>query len=168
MYPRGGISLRQSIFLPFLAHSSAQTFATCSGTGLGGLRTTSTLKPITCSAHLLPLPSYPASSHRCLRRESPVRADSSRSLSPSWSGTFALCTLAFSTSPSVSTSRCRLECLEPSCFRRIPSALHPPRWSSPTGSRRSLRSVEGFCPILGVGARAKQSACAPRCHPLST
>src|SRR5215203_5938819 len=106
-YPRGGISLCQSIFLPSLAHSSAQTFATCSGTGLGGLRTTSTLRPISSSAHLLPLPSYPASSHRCLRRESPVRADSSRSLSPSWSGTFALCTLALSTNPSVSTSRCR-------------------------------------------------------------
>src|SRR5215216_1857100 len=49
----------------------------------------------------------PASSHRCCRRESPVRADSSRSLSPSWSGTFALCTLALSTKASVSTSRCR-------------------------------------------------------------
>ena len=50
-------------------------FATSSGTGLGGLRTTSTLKPNTSSAHLLPLPSYPASSHRCFRRESPPRAD---------------------------------------------------------------------------------------------
>jgi hypothetical protein len=39
-----------------LAHSSAQTLATFSGTGLGGLRTTSTLNPITSSAHRLPLP----------------------------------------------------------------------------------------------------------------
>ena len=51
----GGISLCQSIVLPSLAHSSAQTFATSSGTGLGGSRTTSTLKPISPSAHLLPL-----------------------------------------------------------------------------------------------------------------
>src|SRR5215218_7169861 len=82
-YPRGGISLSQSIFLPSLPHSLAQIFATSSGTGLGGLRTTFTLKPITSSAHFLPLPSYPASNHRCFRRESPVLADCSRSLSPS-------------------------------------------------------------------------------------
>src|SRR5215218_3325937 len=94
-------------FLPSLAHSSAQIFATLSATGLGGLRTTSTLKPKPSSAHRLPLPSYPASTHKCFRRESPVRADSSRSLSPSWSGTFALCTLALRTKPSVSTKRCR-------------------------------------------------------------
>jgi hypothetical protein len=74
---------------------------------LAGLRTTSTLKPKTSSAHLLLLPSYPASNHRCFRRESPVRADSSRSLSPSWSGTLALCTFALRSKPSVSTSRCR-------------------------------------------------------------
>ena len=44
---------------------------------------------------------------RCLKRESPLRADSSSSLSPSWSGTLALCTLAFATNPSVSTSKWR-------------------------------------------------------------
>ena len=55
--PRGGMSLSQLIFLPSLAHSLAQTLATSSDTGFGGLRTTSTLKPITSSAHLLPLPS---------------------------------------------------------------------------------------------------------------
>src|SRR5215213_4099185 len=101
------MSFCQSIWLPSLAHSLAQSFATCSGTGLDGLRTISTLTPITSSAHLLPLPSYPASSHKCERSESPSRADSSRSLRPPWSGTFALCTLALSTKPSVSTSRCR-------------------------------------------------------------
>ena len=54
--PRGGMSLCQSTFLPSLAHSCAHTIATFSGTGFGGLRTTSTLKPRTSSAHLLPLP----------------------------------------------------------------------------------------------------------------
>ena len=44
---------------------------------------------------------------RCLKHESPLRADSSSSLSPSWSGTLALCTLAFTTNPSVSTSKWR-------------------------------------------------------------
>src|SRR5215217_7232315 len=53
----GGINLRQSTSLPSLAHSSAQTLATCSESGfVGGLRTTSTLTPRTSSAHLLPLP----------------------------------------------------------------------------------------------------------------
>ena len=33
-YPRGGMSLCQSTFLPSLAHSSAQAFATFSGMGL--------------------------------------------------------------------------------------------------------------------------------------
>ena len=47
----------QSTFLPSLAHSSAHLFATFSGTGLGGLRTTSTLRPMPSSAHFLPLPS---------------------------------------------------------------------------------------------------------------
>src|SRR5829696_4964898 len=83
--PRGGISLGQSIFSPSFAHSSAQILATFSGMGLAGLRTTSTLRPKTSSAHLLHLPSYPASSHRrYFRRVSPVHADFSRSLSPSW------------------------------------------------------------------------------------
>src|ERR671916_1742375 len=109
--PLGGISLRQSIVSPSLAHSSAQIRAVCSGTGLGGLRTTSTLRPRTCAAHLLPLPSYPASSQRCFKCESSVRADRSSNLSPSWSGTLALCTLALRTKPSVSTSRWRLRAL---------------------------------------------------------
>src|SRR5215218_10983267 len=101
------MNLCQSISLPSLAHSLDQTFAISSGTGLGGLRTTSTLNPICSSAHLLPLPSYPASSHRCFRSQSPLRADSSRSLSPSCSDTFALWTLALRSNPSVSTRRCR-------------------------------------------------------------
>src|SRR5215210_6062392 len=36
-YPRGGISLCQSTFLPSLAHSCAQICATFSGIGFGGL-----------------------------------------------------------------------------------------------------------------------------------
>jgi hypothetical protein len=55
----------------------------------------------------MPLPSYPASSQRCFKRESAGRADRSSSLNPSWSGTFALCTLTFRSKPSVSTSRWR-------------------------------------------------------------
>jgi len=54
--PLGGMSLCQSIFLPSLAPSSAQILAIFSGTGFGGLRTTSTLKPSTFSAHSLPRP----------------------------------------------------------------------------------------------------------------
>src|SRR5215212_1067294 len=82
--PRGGISLCQSIVSPSLAHFSAQIRAVSWGTGLGGLRTTSTLRPRISAAHLLPLPSYPASSQRCFKCESSVRADRSSNLSPSW------------------------------------------------------------------------------------
>ena len=84
-YPRGGISLSQSIYLPSLAHSLAQIFATSSGTGLGGLRTTSTLKPITSSAHFLPLPSYPASTTGASdvkARSLPTAAEASARLGP--------------------------------------------------------------------------------------
>src|SRR5919107_2376539 len=46
------MSLCQSTSLPSLAHySCAQILATFSGMGFCGLRTTSTLRPITCSAH---------------------------------------------------------------------------------------------------------------------
>jgi hypothetical protein len=48
-----------------------------------------------------------ASTHRWFRRESLACADSSSALSPSWSGTLALCILALSTIPSVSTSKWR-------------------------------------------------------------
>lgn len=54
--PLGGMRLYQSTAYPSLAHSATQSSATFSGTGLGGLRTTSTLKPITPSAQRLPLP----------------------------------------------------------------------------------------------------------------
>ena len=54
--PFGGINLCQFTAFPSLAHSSAQRLATSSGRGFLGLRTTSTLKPKTSSAHLLPLP----------------------------------------------------------------------------------------------------------------
>src|SRR5215216_4180450 len=53
---RGQKLLCQSTCLPSLAHSCAQSLATSSGSGIQGLRTTSTLKPNTSSAHLLPLP----------------------------------------------------------------------------------------------------------------
>src|SRR5215210_3831800 len=106
--PRGGMSLCQSIFLPSLAHSSAHLFATFSGVGFRGRRTTFTLKLKASSAHRFPVPSYPASNQRCFRRETSARADSSNSFKPSWSGTLALCTLALRTNPSVSTSRWRL------------------------------------------------------------
>src|SRR5919112_1037648 len=66
----------RSSYPPWPMHSLAHLFATSSGRGLGGLRTTSTLTPIASSAHLLPLPSHPASSHRREMRESPLRADS--------------------------------------------------------------------------------------------
>ena len=130
-YPRGGMSFSHSTSLPSLAHSAAQILATFSGTGfLGGFHTTScTLRPIPSSAHLLlPRPSYPASSHRCFRRESPLRADSNRSLSPSCSGTLALCTLAFRTNPSVPTKSVAFG-PSPSCSHRSLSVLHLPRWS---------------------------------------
>jgi hypothetical protein len=80
---QGHLPLRRHQLLPIdllalLARSSlAHPFATSPATGLVGFRTTFTLKPETPSAHLLPLPSYPASSHRCFRRESPVCADPS-------------------------------------------------------------------------------------------
>src|SRR5215211_7901323 len=151
------MSFRQSTSLPSLAHSSAQIFATFSGMGLGGLRTTSTLKPISSSAHLLSLPSYPASSHRCERRESPHRADSSRSLSPSWSGTFALCTLTLSNKPSVSTSRCRFL---PRTFL-FPSY---PRCSPPTPV--VFVDWESAMPALGSGSLPKRLRTRSRNAPL--
>src|SRR5215203_990877 len=46
------MSFCQSTFLPSLAHSRAHLSATSSGRGFSGLRTTSTLNPITSSAHL--------------------------------------------------------------------------------------------------------------------
>jgi len=50
----------QELAPPSLDHLSARIFATFSGTGFGGLRTTSTLEPKTSSAHRPPRPSYPA------------------------------------------------------------------------------------------------------------
>ena len=50
------LGLSVEVVPPALARSLAQASATFSGTGLGGLRTTSTLNPRTSSAHFLPLP----------------------------------------------------------------------------------------------------------------
>ena len=63
------MSLCQFTSLPSLAHSLAQTSATFSGTGLEGLRTTSTLTPIASSTHFLPLPWQPASTHKSKTRK---------------------------------------------------------------------------------------------------
>ena len=96
------------LFVFSLAHSWTQTFTTFSGTRLAGLGTTSTLKPMPfLSPSLSPSLLDGLQPKRCLKRESSLRADSSSSLSPSWLGTLALCALAFTTNPLVSTSTWR-------------------------------------------------------------
>ncbi len=104
-------------------------------------RTTSTLKPNTSCAHHLPLPSYPASSHRCESRGTSVRAYFSKSPRPSWSGTLALCTLALLGL----TLRCPPRDGasyrgSSSCPYRSPSAHRPLQLSLRTGNQRCLRS----------------------------
>src|SRR5918993_752387 len=135
-------NLPRSISCPSLDHSLAQIRRTFSGGGFGDRFTTSTSRPSECSAHSLPRPRYPASTHRYESRGRRERAGSSRRLMPSWSGTFALWTLASTTRPSVSTSRCLF----------LPLTFLPP--SKPLCSPPTpvvLDDWESAMPALGSG-----------------
>src|SRR5215217_570713 len=115
------------------------------GRGLGraidplDLRAMCLLDPI-----LAPTSVEHASTHRYERRGRREWAGSSRRRMPSWSGTFALCTLASTTRPSVSTSRCLF----------LPLTILPP--SKPLCSPPTpvvLADCASTMPALGSGSR---------------
>jgi hypothetical protein len=95
------------------------------------------------------------------REPGPRRLQQS-SLNPSWSGTLALCTLAFKTNPSVSTRAGGVFCLALSLRGQSRAQCLPLPWSLATESPRSLRLGSASCQGEIAAARAARRSAAPK------